>query len=193
MTLALPRATDPTQARHNQALVAEDLRNRKIGSDVELGAERLILRSPNGTRIQVVASDLGVVSAVAATSSGQATPPSDAWTNYTPVLDASAGAITSYTNNSARFMQTGKTVRFEVDVSITNAGTASSAIRITLPVTGAPYRQAVPGFEGVSLKSVYGVIALATSYQKAVVRFYDGTFPGATGNQLVLSGTYEAA
>lgn len=74
MTLALPRATDPTQARHNQALVAEDLRNRKIGSDVELGAERIILRSPNGTRFQLVVSDDGTIFAGPAVPSGAGSP-----------------------------------------------------------------------------------------------------------------------
>lgn len=45
------------------ALSSADLANRKTGADVELKAERLILRSPNGTRWQITVSNTGTVSA----------------------------------------------------------------------------------------------------------------------------------
>jgi hypothetical protein len=54
------------QIRLNQAAEANDLTNRKRGTDVELGpAERLILRSPNGARWQITVSNTGVVGATA--------------------------------------------------------------------------------------------------------------------------------
>src|SRR3977135_1779993 len=85
MTLKLPRATDPTQARHNQTLEANDLNNRKTGADVELTSERLILRSPNGTRTQIVVSNAGFVSAGPAPVSGSIAP-----ATALPALDGSA-------------------------------------------------------------------------------------------------------
>lgn len=57
MTLSLPQPpfqwTRDYVVRVNAALQTEDSRNRKVGADVELGAERLIIRSPSGTRWQV--------------------------------------------------------------------------------------------------------------------------------------------
>lgn len=71
MTLKMPRPatqySSDLQARSNQTLEAEDLRNRKKGTDIELGVgERLIVRSPNGTRFSISVSNTGVVTAAAA-------------------------------------------------------------------------------------------------------------------------------
>lgn len=45
-----------------QVLNLADVQNRKKLQDVELGqAERLIIRSPNGTRYSIVVSNVGVV------------------------------------------------------------------------------------------------------------------------------------
>jgi hypothetical protein len=53
------------QARVNQSVEANDITNRKVGSDVELDREKLVIRSPNGARWQLTVSNAGVVSAVA--------------------------------------------------------------------------------------------------------------------------------
>ena len=69
MSLSLPRpqatydANDEAELR--RSLEREDRNNRKIGTDVEVGANRLVLRSPNGARWSVAVSDTGVLSAVA--------------------------------------------------------------------------------------------------------------------------------
>ena len=69
MSLTLPKpaaeydARDQAQLR--RALEQEDRSNRKLHSDVEVGSERLILKSPNGTRWSVVVSDTGTIAAVA--------------------------------------------------------------------------------------------------------------------------------
>jgi hypothetical protein len=68
MSLDLPRppaSYDPRdQARLRQALEQEDRSNRKINADVEVGAQRLVLKSPNGARWSVVVSNAGAISAV---------------------------------------------------------------------------------------------------------------------------------
>lgn len=46
----------------NRSIDLADRQNRKTGQDVEIGGERLILTSPNGTRWSVTVSDLGVLS-----------------------------------------------------------------------------------------------------------------------------------
>jgi hypothetical protein len=69
MSLSLPRppsaydAGDEAQLR--RALEREDQKNRKIGTDVEVGANRLVLKSPNGARWSITVSNTGAISAVA--------------------------------------------------------------------------------------------------------------------------------
>ena len=69
MSLSLPKppstydAGDEAQLRH--ALERADRTNRKTGTDVEVGVNRLVLRSPNGARWSITVSNTGVLSAVA--------------------------------------------------------------------------------------------------------------------------------
>jgi hypothetical protein len=53
------------QIRVNQALESNDLSNRKKGADIELLADRLILRSPDGARWAITVDNAGVVGATA--------------------------------------------------------------------------------------------------------------------------------
>lgn len=62
-----PRYDTNYVVKTNQVVQQEDLRNRKKGTDVELGpGERVVVRSPNGVRWSITVSNAGVVSAVAA-------------------------------------------------------------------------------------------------------------------------------
>ena len=69
MSLVLSKPTfayDPQdQAQLRRALEREDKNNRKTTTDVEVGANRLVLKSPNGARWSVTVSNAGVLSAVA--------------------------------------------------------------------------------------------------------------------------------
>ena len=57
------------QQRLNSELERADLENRKAARDIELGQgdgvrrERLVLRSPNGTRWEITVNDSGMVAA----------------------------------------------------------------------------------------------------------------------------------
>jgi len=68
MSLALPKPSltyDPSaEAQLRHALEREDRNNRKIGTDVEVGANRLVLKSPNGARWSITVSNAGVLTAV---------------------------------------------------------------------------------------------------------------------------------
>lgn len=71
MTLILSRPSPQydvrDQAEFRNALQSEDGLNFKRGQDVRLArGERLIIYSPNGTAFEVVVSNAGVLSAVAA-------------------------------------------------------------------------------------------------------------------------------
>lgn len=60
-----PDYSPANEAAVRRALEQEDRRNRKTGADVEIGRERLVLRSPNGSRWAVTVSNAGVLGAVA--------------------------------------------------------------------------------------------------------------------------------
>lgn len=47
------------QGETQRILEREDSRNRKRDQDIELAAERLILRSPNGTRYKITVDNAG--------------------------------------------------------------------------------------------------------------------------------------
>jgi len=56
-----------------------------------------------------------------------------AWTAYTPLVAPSAGTITSYTLGACRYLLLGKLCFWYAVVTITNVGTGSGAVLISLP------------------------------------------------------------
>lgn len=117
-----------------------------------------------------------------------------AYSTYTPTVTAQSGSITSYTA-TGRYKQVGKLISFSVSVMITNAGTGSSGLNVTIPVTAhASTVGGVSGTEGaVTGGLVAGVVYGASSTTQAVVRFYNGTTVIVTGYNILVSGEYEAA
>ena len=114
-----------------------------------------------------------------------------AWSTYTPTVTAQAGSITSYTVNSARYQQLGKAVAIEVDITITNAGTASGAAFFTPPVNIAAFTYVLSGREnGNTGNMLQGFSQGSSSF--AVLTYANGSPIGA-GNRIVLTGVYEAA
>lgn len=60
-----PAYNPSNEAQARRQIEEEDARNRKIDQDIELRGPKLILRSPNGNRWEVLVSDAGVLSASA--------------------------------------------------------------------------------------------------------------------------------
>lgn len=119
---------------------------------------------------------------------------SAAWTTYTPVVSSVVGTITSYTA-SGRFQQIGKIVFVAIDVTITNNGTGSSGINMTLPITASvTVAQSLSGSENNTTgKTIHGTITTGGGSGIVFVRQYDNAYPANTGSELIISGTYEAA
>lgn len=69
MSLSLPKpgpgydASNEAEAR--RALEKEDKKNRKTDNDVDIGDQKLLLRSPNGARWSITVSNTGVITALA--------------------------------------------------------------------------------------------------------------------------------
>jgi hypothetical protein len=55
--------SEKDQAQTRNILELEDRNNHKRNRDVEIGASRLILTSPNGTRYRITVSNAGTLSA----------------------------------------------------------------------------------------------------------------------------------
>lgn len=51
------------ETERNRTLELADRQNRKVGQDVEIGDQRLILKSPDGTRFSVTVANDGTLSA----------------------------------------------------------------------------------------------------------------------------------
>jgi len=113
-----------------------------------------------------------------------------AWTAYTPTVSSSSGALTT-ASASGRYCQIGKIVHFSVVVTITNNGTGSGAILVGNPVTayaGLGFSSSVVGENSTNI-SITGFVAVSQTY----LYKYEGSYPGDSGVQLFVSGTYEAA
>jgi hypothetical protein len=114
-----------------------------------------------------------------------------AWTTYTPTVTAGTGTFTTV-SAAGRYLKTGHTVHLAVVITLTSNGTAASFIKVTLPFTGSIGQFVLAGRESNSTgKMIQGIIGLSDT---VVTLFnYDGTYPGGTGFQITISGTYESA
>jgi hypothetical protein len=113
------------------------------------------------------------------------------WTIYVPTAAPTAGTITAYTG-AGRYIQLGKTVLFTAIIAISNNGTGSGLLNISVPVTAGISDQYVGGRETAATgKSMGAVIVAGTTAM--FTGFYDNSYPGGAGYNLVLSGSYEAA
>ena len=63
--MKLPRSDDHTITEISRQVELADRMNYKRDRDLEIGQNRVILTSPNGSRYAITVSDLGVLSAVA--------------------------------------------------------------------------------------------------------------------------------
>ena len=110
--------------------------------------------------------------------------------HWTPTVSSLTGALTAVTVNDATYRDVpGGLRRITVDVTITTNGTGAGAIRITLPSVPA-WNDLVPGREIAT--SGFGLSAQLTagSNVMTVTKSSDGSYPGGTGNRLLLSGFY---
>lgn len=108
---------------------------------------------------------------------------------WTPTIASTTGGITSYTS-TGNYVRVGKMVTLTGKIVITNNGTGAGAIF----VESFPYADnsnstpALIGREGVTGKAVTGSVVVGQS--RAYTNFYDGTYWGATNNELYFTISY---
>jgi hypothetical protein len=108
---------------------------------------------------------------------------------YTPTVTAQSGTLTSYTS-SGRYSWFGKRLKVQATVNIGTNGTAAGALIVRLPGSwGAAARQTVSGQISGTGVACYGVIDYSQN-SFSVIK-YDGTYPGADGVTLTISGEIE--
>jgi hypothetical protein len=114
----------------------------------------------------------------------------DPWVPYTPTLSAVSGTLTS-ASSTGYYLRRGKIIYVKVQIVITTNGTASAALQFSVPVTSVgTIGQNFYGKErALTGKGVLGFLDTASSV--CSLQFYDGTYPGANGYTINVSGFYE--
>lgn len=115
------------------------------------------------------------------------------WQTYVPVVTAGSGSITSYTIDSARYTRIGDTVTANVRFTLTNAGTAGSDIRFTVPFASSASASVAQGAgrervaTGVMMQA-----ELEASSSVVILRTATNAFRGSTSDSFAITITYEA-
>jgi hypothetical protein len=113
-----------------------------------------------------------------------------AFTSFTPTVIATSGSITSV-SATGKTLKIGKLVHFQVVITITTNGTGAGSVRITnMPYTAAATSIVAGRDFGTTVKFLYGY--LNSGAANLTIQNFDGTYPGANGTLLILSGSYEA-
>ena len=127
------------------------------------------------------------------------------WRSWTPTYSSTGGSLTTMTTNTAKYIYlTPTTIAFDLDVTFTDAGTATGDFFATLPATAAnPF--CFSGFDqqttGVSIvcrvrpadltkASIVSQVNAATFVAGAAL---DPATTMGTGRRIVMSGTYHIA
>lgn len=122
-------------------------------------------------------------------------PPSDeVWNSYIPTVFAHAGGISSYTATGRFYRLNSKTRLVQITISIPNNGTGITCFYVTLPPTEATPVGGSQSLSGMQIVNDYALtVRLSEGLTTLKVKKYDGTYPGPSGSQYVISGFYEIA
>lgn len=96
--------------------------------------------------LQAIGAQVDTNTSNITTLQGQTSGYESAWTAYSPTVSAQAGTITTY-SATGRSKTIGKTVLVQVDIALTNVGSATGALFITTPATPAAFYNAGTVFE----------------------------------------------
>jgi hypothetical protein len=111
------------------------------------------------------------------------------WRQYAPSVSVTGGGLGG-TTVSGRYRLADKTVSVQIYLTITANGTGSGGIILGLPVAAAATLFVLTGRAVNSTKAVTGMTPNGGS--TVGVLNFDGSYPGATGETIVLTGVYEA-
>lgn len=131
---------------------------------------------------------LSTLSGILPIANGGTADNGSAWTPYTPSITPGTGTFTTVLA-TGRSKTLGKTCWVQIKITITTNGTAAGTINATLPFTVGSDTMLVGRETANTSKACTG---FAGSGGGAItISFYDGTYPGANGNIIVLEGVCE--
>lgn len=113
------------------------------------------------------------------------------WAAWTPTVGTTAGSITSYTA-SGRYSTVEGTIFFTADITITDIGTGTTQLGMSLPGNAA----SSSGYIGSGRETVVtsdAINLILTDVDGARIEYYNGNFPGASTARFLIHGFYEAA
>jgi hypothetical protein len=113
-----------------------------------------------------------------------------AWQSWTPTVTSAVSGPPAVTT-TCRYKQINKMVFFTAVIVITAQNGAGTAIAFTLPVTAASQDFTFVGRENAVTGSL--LVCWTPDTTHISIQRYDGTYLGANGHRLVVSGSYEAA
>jgi len=108
---------------------------------------------------------------------------------YTPTISAGTGSITSYTLTTANYTRIGRQVTANIVLTITNAGTGTGALGITLPYTNGAAISCGAGRENALTGYILQAYVNAASNLLNVYNYANGTVI-LTNSQVRVSITY---
>jgi hypothetical protein len=115
------------------------------------------------------------------------------WQNYTPTFSASSGVMVSATSQG-RFTRVGDVCFFKAYLAIANIGNAGGELIVGLPTlygNPAGISSPVTAMQIVNDFAMFGRTNVGSPTVK--LKKYDGSFPGASGAQYIVSGCFEVA
>ena len=128
-----------------------------------------------------------------------------AWTSWTPTV--SQGVAVTVTNTRSRYARYGRRIEFSTKLTVTSAGTAGSAIAVSIPVTAAASEMVIgTGFIYDGSANLPGIAYLSTTAAVVLLPTWDnistgfvgtvaggGSFALANTDTITIFGSYEAA
>lgn len=179
----------PTPVLMSEAARLQDVVNATAG----IPPASAIPFTPSGTissnNVQAAINELDVESAAAFTYLSDYVSATEApWTAYSPIILPTVGSFIDV-SVSGRYKRLGKTVFFQIQAQVTDNGTGSGFVTVTLPSPSLLASNYVGVVSAGSLKSVFAY-SLASS-NLATIFTGLGTYPVINGDTMLLSGTYE--
>lgn len=120
------------------------------------------------------------------------TPPTAGiWNSYTPVVSSSGGSLGAYTASGRYFSISPNLVFVQIYINISNNGTGFGAINITLPNSMGVVAGGDCVFNGAQIVNDFSLfVRTQIGTRNLRVKKWDGSYPSASGAQLLISGTY---
>lgn len=183
-----------TNATAIVAQLTDDPMNPDVPGGIGTYSVSISQTAPSTT---ITAPTLCVVDVVGSSSIvGAAIAPTDGpvggliWKNYTPVLSASGGAITTYSINHASYQTTGMGVMLTIDVTTTTIGTATGLLFVTPPFAAAS-ACSFAAFETNVLGGPIGACIRPADLTQIALTTNGGSSPLGDGRRYVITGSYE--